>query len=155
MILGFLWSAIKEIKAPFTFDVEHGIVLHAVQGNRASSRGKGDVSWFSSSCGRNLGYILELRRGGPFRHVFVQRRQDSCLGARDTSGFSSSLGMAIGSRLHVRRETHGPFPRATGILGLLSIFKRSQASSPLEALISADLSVCKGCEAAGRDEAED
>ncbi len=47
-------------------DVQHGIALHAVQGNRASSRGEGEVSWFFSSCGGNLGYILELRRGWPF-----------------------------------------------------------------------------------------
>ena len=31
------------------------------QGNQASSRGKGEVSWFFSSCGGNLGYILELQ----------------------------------------------------------------------------------------------
>ena len=47
-------------------DVQDGIALHAVQGNRASSRGEGEVSWFFSSCGGNLGYILELRRGWPF-----------------------------------------------------------------------------------------
>ena len=43
------------------FDWEHGIALHAIQGNRASTPGEGDVSWDSSSCGRNLGYILELQ----------------------------------------------------------------------------------------------
>ena len=37
-----------------------------LQGNRASSPGEGDVSWDFSSCGRNLGYILELLRGWPF-----------------------------------------------------------------------------------------
>ena len=140
MILGFVWSAIKEIKAPFTFDVEHGIALHAVQENRASRRGEGEVSWFSRDAVGTWGIFLSYDGEGPSRRVFVQRSKDSCLGARDTSGFSSSLGMAIGMRLHVRRETQAPFPRATGIQGLLSIFKRSQASSPLEALISADLS---------------
>ena len=49
------------------FDGEHGKTLHAMQGNRASSRGKGEVSWFFSSCGGNLGYILELRRRWPFK----------------------------------------------------------------------------------------
>ena len=34
-----------------------------MQGNRASSLSEGKVSWFFSSCGRNLGYVLELRRG--------------------------------------------------------------------------------------------
>ena len=48
------------------FDWENAIALHAMQGNRASSRGEGEVSWVFSSCGGNLGYILELRRGCPF-----------------------------------------------------------------------------------------
>ena len=48
------------------FDWENEIALHAMQGNRASSRGKREVSWVFSSCGGNLGYILELQRGWPF-----------------------------------------------------------------------------------------
>ena len=50
------------------FDWKHGIGLHAVQVNRASSHGKGEVSWVFSSCGRNLGYILELWRGWPLEN---------------------------------------------------------------------------------------
>ena len=42
------------------FDVEHGIALHAMQVNWAASRGEGEVSWFFSSSGRNLGFLLEL-----------------------------------------------------------------------------------------------
>ena len=37
-----------------------------MQGNRASSRGEGEVSWVFSSCGRNVRYILELQQGCPF-----------------------------------------------------------------------------------------
>ena len=48
------------------FDWEKAIALDTMQGNRASSRGEGKVSLVFSSCGRNLGYILELRRGCPF-----------------------------------------------------------------------------------------
>ena len=62
---------------------------------------------------------------------------------RDTSGNSSRLGRAIGTLLEVRRETKCPFPVATGILGFLSIFKRSQASSPLQAVNCACLSRCQ------------
>ena len=70
VILGTLWNAIREVKAPFVFDVEHGIALHAMQGNRASSHGEGEVSLFFSSCGRNVLYILELRLEWPFKaHV--------------------------------------------------------------------------------------
>ena len=47
------------------FDWEHGIALNAVQGNRDSSLGEGEVSLFFWSCGGNLGYILELRWGWP------------------------------------------------------------------------------------------
>ena len=38
------------------------IALDTMQGNRASSRSERKVSWVFLSCGRNLGYILELRR---------------------------------------------------------------------------------------------
>ena len=52
--------------APYLFDWEHGIALHAMQQNRVSSPGEGDVSWDFSSCGRNLGCILKLQEGWPF-----------------------------------------------------------------------------------------
>ena len=39
----------------------------------------------------------------------------------------------------MRRETQRPFPLAAGILGFLSVFKTSQASSPFEAWNSACL----------------
>ena len=139
MFLGFLWNAIKEIKAPFMCDVQHGIALHAVQGNRASSRGEGEVSWFFSSCGGNLGYILELRRGWPF-HPRVSSATSGLLPSCEGQlGMLLEAWQAIVMPLQLRRETKGPFPRATEILGLLSTFTRSQASSPLEALISAYL----------------
>ena len=138
--MGFLWSVIKEIKAPFILDVETELLCTQGRGIGLHLAARGNSHNFSRVVARTWGIFLSYDGEGPSRHVFVQRRQDSCLGARDTSGFSSSLAMAIGRRLHVRRETQGPFPRATGILGLLSIFKRSQASSSLEALISVDLS---------------
>ena len=66
VFLGTLWCSIKKIEAPYVFDWEYGIALHAMQGNRASFPSKGDVSHDFSSCGRNLGYIRELQRGWPF-----------------------------------------------------------------------------------------
>ena len=45
------------------FDWEHGIALHAMKGNWASSRGDEEVSWVFSSRGRNLGYILVVGWG--------------------------------------------------------------------------------------------
>ena len=76
----------------------------------------------------------------PSKLVFVQRCQDSCLVARETSEFSLSHGRAVGTPLQVRQKTQGHFPVATGILGFLSIFKRSQASSLFEALNAVFLS---------------
>ena len=75
--------------------------------------------------------------------VFVQRHQDSCLVMKDTSGISSKLGRAIRTLLEVSRETECPFIASKVILGFLSIFKKSQASSPFEALNSACLSRCQ------------
>ena len=66
VLLGTLWSSIKQIEAPYVFVWENAIALDTMWGNRASSRGEGKVSWVFSSCGRSLGYIVELRQGGPF-----------------------------------------------------------------------------------------
>ena len=49
------------------FDWQHGIALQKMQGIRSSSLADGEVSWDFSSCGRYLGYILELQRGWPFK----------------------------------------------------------------------------------------
>ena len=46
VFLGTLWSSMKQIKAPYVFDWEHGIALHAMQGNLTSSLCDGKVSWF-------------------------------------------------------------------------------------------------------------
>ena len=65
--MGNLWSSVKQIKAPYVFDWEQGISLHAMQGNRASTISEGEVSWFFSSCFGYLGYILELQWGWTFK----------------------------------------------------------------------------------------
>ena len=67
---------------------------------------------------------------------FIQRRQDSSLFKMDSTGVSTRLGRTIGTRLKVRQETEVHFLVGTVILGFLSIFKKSQASSPYEALNS-------------------
>ena len=56
----------QQIVAPYIFDWINAIALHAMQGNWASFRGMGKVSFVFSSCGRHLGYIFEIRRGCPF-----------------------------------------------------------------------------------------
>ena len=62
---------------------------------------------------------------------------------RDTSGITSRIGRGIWTFLKVRRETDGPFLVATVILGFLSIFNMSQASSPFEELNSACFLRCQ------------
>ena len=66
VVLGTLWCSIKPIQAPYVFEWEHGIALQQMLGIRASSPTQGDISRDFSSCGKNLGYILELQWGWPF-----------------------------------------------------------------------------------------
>ena len=73
-------------RAPYVFDWEKAIALDTMQGNRASSRREGKVSWVFSSCGRNLGYILELERGCPFETLVCSLTSGTCLSMRDNSG---------------------------------------------------------------------
>ena len=53
------------------FDWENAIALHAMQGIQASSRGDGEVSCVFSSCGKHMGYILELRGVAHSKREFV------------------------------------------------------------------------------------
>ena len=46
-LLGTLWRSTKEVKAPFVFDGHHGIALHVMQGNRASSHSEVESHGFS------------------------------------------------------------------------------------------------------------
>ena len=75
-----------QIEAPYVFDWENAIALETMQGNRASSRMEVKVSWLFSSCGRNMGYILELERGCSFETLVCSLKSGTCLGMRDNSG---------------------------------------------------------------------
>ena len=66
VFLGTLCCSIKKIEVPYLFDLENGIALPAMRGNRASFPNEGDVSYDLSKCSRNLGYIHELQRGWSF-----------------------------------------------------------------------------------------
>ena len=46
---GTLWSSVKQIKASYVYDWQHGTVMQAMQGNRDSSRVEMVVSWVFSS----------------------------------------------------------------------------------------------------------
>ena len=61
----------KQIEVPYVFDWENAIALHAMQGNRASSRGEGEVSWVFSSCGRHLGILSSYEGDAHSKREFV------------------------------------------------------------------------------------
>ena len=112
-------------------------------GIRSHHTSTGKSHGFSRIPAGTWGIFSSYGGDGPSKLVFVQRRQDSCLVARDNSRLSQRLGSAKGTPLEVRWETQGHFPLATGILGFLSIFKTSHASSPFEALNSECLTRCQ------------
>ena len=66
------------------YDWEHGIALHAMQGNRASSRGKGEVSCIFSIAAGTWGIFSSYGRDGHSKLEFVQRSEGSCLVLSDT-----------------------------------------------------------------------
>ena len=43
VFLGTLWCSIKKIEAPYVFDWDYGIALHAMHGNRASFPSEVDI----------------------------------------------------------------------------------------------------------------
>ena len=48
-----------------------GLLYTQCRGIESHLPGEGFVSWDFSSCGRNLGYILELQQGWPFELPLV------------------------------------------------------------------------------------
>ena len=66
VLLGTLWSSNKQIDTPSLFGWKNAIALHAMQLNQGSSVVEAEVSWFLSSYGGNLCYMLEFQWGCPF-----------------------------------------------------------------------------------------
>ena len=75
---------------------------------------------------------------------FVPGSQDTCLGMTDTSAMLTRVGWTIQILLEVKREIRPPLLVGIVKLGLLSIFKKNQVSSPFGALNSVCLSKCQG-----------
>ena len=126
------------------FDWEYGIALHAMQGNQASSPGEGDVSWDYSSCGRNLGYILELEQGWPFETPLCSTKS-GLLSSYD--GHLRNLNYTWQDNTDASGGELGDQASLSSFhrdIGISIIFKKSQASSPFEALNSTSLSRCQG-----------
>ena len=109
VFLGTLWSSIKQVKAPYVFNGEHGIALHAMHENRASSKGEGEFSWFFSRCGGNLGYILDLQWGWPFKTRVCSVTSELLSSHEGHLRNLHEASQAIQTLLVVRWETEGPF----------------------------------------------
>ena len=62
----------KQIKAPYMFDWEHGIAMPAMQGNRASSHREGDTHGFSQVAVGTWGIFLSYCGDGHSKLIFVQ-----------------------------------------------------------------------------------
>ena len=86
------------------------------------------------------GIFSSYSRDGHSKLHFVKQSQDSFLVTTNTSGIYTGLGRTIQMLPEVRWETKLPFIVSTEILGLLSIFKKSQTFSPSESLNSEGLS---------------
>ena len=54
------------------FDWENAIALHAIQGNRASSRGEGEVSWISRVAAGTCGIFSSFDRDAHSKREFVE-----------------------------------------------------------------------------------
>ena len=86
VFLGSLWCSIKKIEAPYVFDWEYGIALHAMQGNRASFAVRGMSHTISRVSTGTWGIFASYSGDGHSKLHFVQRSQESFLDMRDTSG---------------------------------------------------------------------
>ena len=86
VFLGTLWCSIKKIEAPYAFDWENWIALHAMQGNSAAFPSKGVSHTIPRVVAGTLGIFESYSGDGHSKLHFVQRSQDSCVVMRDTSG---------------------------------------------------------------------
>ena len=126
------------------FDWEKGIALHAISGIEPHFPARGMSHTISRVAAGNWGIFASYSGDGHSKLHFVKRRHDSILIMRDTSGIKTRLGRITQTLLEVRWETKCPFLVCTELLGFLSIFKKSKASSAFEALNSTSLSRCQG-----------
>ena len=99
--------------------------------------------WFSRIAAGTWGIFSSYGRNGHSKLELVHQRQDSCLVTTDTSGIYTRPGRTIRTLLEVRQKTEFHFVVGTMILQFLSIFKKSQALSPFEALNSMCLWRCR------------
>ena len=79
-----------------------------------------------------MGYILELQRGWPFETPLCSAKSGLLSSYDGHLRNLKKLESIIQTLLDVRWDTKSPFLVSRTILGLLSIFKKCQALSPLK-----------------------
>ena len=143
-ISGTFMSCFKGVKYPFAFQEGMWVFSRDTALKMASSCIEGRISWLFSSLGGKLGFPFELRRGP----------QGTARVASEKSGLFSSCGGHVGIPLKsllanraMSRSSVGKFSVPLGgnwDLGLpIKVQLGSQASSGVEAWISAFLSSCQ------------
>ena len=155
VFLLILFSSIREIEVPYVFDWEHGTPQDEMQGNRASSCGEGEVSWVYSSCGRQLMYILELRRGWTFETRVCSAK------SRLLSNYDGHLGK-LNYAWQENTDASGSEPGGQASLiswhsyiGIPINFHEESGIVPFWSIeLSAPLEVSNGCEALCPEEFE-
>ena len=140
VFLVIFFSSIREIEVPYIFDWERGTPQHEMHGNRPSSCSEGKSHEFSPVAAGTCCIFSSYGGDGHLKLGFFQRSQDSCLVMMDTTGSFTMLGRIIQTLMEVSQEAKRPLLVGTVILVFLSIFTKSQESSPFEALNSAHLS---------------
>ena len=129
---------------PSSCDMKHDPNLSNCRGIEPHFPARGMSHTISRVAASTWGIFASYSRDGHSKLHFVQRSQESCIVMRDTSGIYTGLGRIIQTLPEMRWETKHPFIVSTEILGFLSIFKKSQASSAFEALKSTSLSRYQG-----------
>ena len=143
-ISGTFLRCFKGVKYPFAFQEGMWVFSRDTALKMASSCIEGRISWLFSSLGGKLGFPFELRRGP----------QGTARVASEKSGLFSSCGGHVGIPLKsllanraMSRSSVGKFSVPLGgnwDLGLpIKVQLGSQASSGVEAWISAFLSSCQ------------
>ena len=140
VFLGILFSSIREIEVPYVFDWNIELLSMKCRGIEPHLAARGKSHEFSRFVAGTWCIFSSYGGDGHLKLGFVQQRQDSCLVMTETSGSYTMLGRKIQTLLEVSQETKRPLLVGTVILVFLSIFTKSQASSPFEALNSAHLS---------------
>ena len=86
VFLGTLCCSIKKIEAPYVFDWEYVIALHAMQGIEPHFPARGISHTISRVAAGTCGIFASYSGDGYPKLHFVQRSQDPCVVMRDTLG---------------------------------------------------------------------